>query len=317
MPRAVVIGLGTISKVHLAAIDALPEVELVGAATHDYHKLLDEVRPDVAHVCTPHDTHADIVADCLDRGVNVLLEKPVADTVEAAERVIAAAARAPGLKVGVCLQNRYNAAVQAARKVITPGAAKRTPDATAKAPNLSATATLLWHRDSGYYASAPWRGQKKRAGGGVLINQAIHTLDLLEWLLGDVTGVSGHVGHYGEVDAIDVEDTANARLTHAGGGTSVLFATTTNAVDSPVTIEIVTGDATLLIRDGLTITHRDGRVEHVAERRAGPGSKSYWGASHELLIADFYRTLHDPGPFWIDPAEGTKSLRLIDQLYRR
>lgn len=301
MARAVVIGQGTVSTVHLAAIESLPGIELAGVANHNYKELLDAVRPDVAHVCTPHDTHAEVVLDCLDRGVNVLLEKPVADTVEAAGRVIEAAAKRPDLKVGVCLQNRYNAAVVAARHLIVPGS--------------SASATVLWHRDAAYYAAAPWRGQRARAGGGVLINQAIHTLDLLEWLLGDVIEIRGHTGRYGDVIGVDVEDTAHAYLRHAGGGTSVLFATTTNAVDSPVTVEITTPDATLLIRDGLTITHRDGRVEHVAERRA-TGGKSYWGASHELLIADFYRTLHDPAPFWIGPAEGASSLRLIDQLYR-
>jgi len=299
VPRAVVIGAGAISSVHLAAIDRMAGVELAGVATRDYQDLLARVRPDVVHVCTPHDTHADITVDCLDRGIAVLLEKPVAHTVEAAERVVAAA---EGGKIGVCFQNRYNASVQAAKKLITPGS--------------SATATVLWHRDASYYAAAPWRGQQRRSGGGVLINQAIHTLDLLEWLLGDVTDVRGHVGHYGDVADIDVEDTAHALLRHQGGGTSVFFATTTNAVDSPVTIEIETGDATLLIRDGLTVTHRDGRVEQVEEPRA-TGAKSYWGASHELLIADFYRTLHDPEPFWIGPAEGLKSLRLIDQLYRQ
>ena len=299
MTRTVVIGLGEISRVHLAAIAGLPGVELVGTATHNYKELLADVRPDVAHVCTPHDTHADITVDCLERGVAVLLEKPVAHTVEAAERVIAAA---EGRKVGVCFQNRYNASVEAAKKLITLGS--------------SASATVMWHRDAAYYAAAPWRGKNVRSGGGVLINQAIHTLDLLEWLLGDVTDIRGHVGHYGDVTGIDVEDTAHALLTHAGGGSSVLYATTTNAVDSPVTIEIVTAEATLLIRDGLTITHRDGRVEHVEERRV-TGGKSYWGASHELLIADFYRTLHDPEPFWIGPAEGARSLRLIDQLYRQ
>ncbi|MFG1610892.1 Gfo/Idh/MocA family protein [Actinoplanes sp. NPDC049265] len=298
MLNAVVIGTGTVSSVHLAAIGKLPGVELKGTATYDYQGLLDEVRPDVAHICTPHDTHADITLACLDRGISVLLEKPVAHTVEAAERIVAAA---EGKRVGVCFQNRYNASARAAKKLITPGS--------------SATATVMWHRDSAYFAAAPWRGEKARSGGGVLINQAIHTLDLLEWFLGDVTDIRGHAGHYGDVAGIDVEDTASARLRHAGGGESVFFATTTNAVDAPVTIEVVTPDATLLVRDGLTIT-RDGQVERVEEPRP-TGGKSYWGASHELLIADFYRTLHDPEPFWIGPAEATKSLRLIDQLYRQ
>jgi predicted dehydrogenase len=155
------------------------------------------------------------------------------------------------------------------------------------------------------------------SGGGVLINQAIHTLDLMEWLLGDVERVSGHSGRYTLDDAVDVEDTAHVVLDHAGGARSVVFATLANVTDSPVTVEIVTERAVLLIRGDLTVSHADGRVETVAERRATGAGRSYWGASHELLIADFYRRLPEPEPFWIGPHEGTRSLRLVDRIYRQ
>jgi UDP-N-acetyl-2-amino-2-deoxyglucuronate dehydrogenase len=97
----------------------------------------------------------------------------------------------------------------------------------------------------------------------------------------------------------------------------VIFATNANVTDSPVTIEIVTERAVLLIRGDLTVTYTDGRTETVTERRASTGGRSYWGVSHELLIADFYRTLPDPEPFWIDPQEGTRSLRLAHEIYRQ
>ncbi|MEV6493192.1 Gfo/Idh/MocA family oxidoreductase [Actinoplanes sp. NPDC051633] len=303
MTTAVVIGLGTVSVVHLAAIEALDGIELVGTAGRDYRELLDRVRPDVAHICTPHDQHADVVIDCLERGVNVLVEKPLAHTVAEAERVVAAAAEHPELKVGVCLQNRYNLAVRAARDLIGRSAAR------------GASATVLWHRDQAYYDAAPWRGEKKRSGGGVLINQAIHTLDLLEWLLGEVTDARGQAGHLGRTTT-DVEDTAQAVLTHAGGATSVFFATTTNVTDSPVTVEIFTEDATLTIRGDLTIDRAGGRTEIVRERTHKTG-KAYWGASHEALIADFHRTLHHPEPFWIGPQEGIRCLRLVHRIYEQ
>jgi predicted dehydrogenase len=153
----------------------------------------------------------------------------------------------------------------------------------------------------------------------VLINQAIHTLDLLEWLLGDVEQVRGHAGRYvlDDLDGFDVEDTAHAVLDHAGGARSVFFATVANVVDSPVTIEIVTERAVLLIRGDLTVKHTDGRIETVAEPVAATGGRAYWGASHELLIADFYRSLAGPEPFWISPAEATRSLRVIDQIVEK
>jgi predicted dehydrogenase len=223
---------------------------------------------------------------------------------------IRAAGGRPPPKIGVCLQNRYNVPVRAARQRLLSGELGAV---------TGASATVLWHRDAAYYRNRPWRGQRTHSGGGVLINQAIHTVDLLSWLLGEVVDVRGHAGRYGSglEDVIDVEDTANLHFTHAGGATSVLFATVTNAVDEPVTIDIVTEKATLRLCGDLTVTHTDGRIETVAERRAVTGGRDYWGVSHELLIADFYRRLPDPEPFWISPAEGTVALRLIDRIYER
>ena len=129
--------------------------------------------------------------------------------------------------------------------------------------------------------------------------------------------VRGHIGRYALDGFVDVEDTADVLLGHAGGARSVVFASNTNVTDSPVTIEIATERAVLLIRGDLTVSYADGRTETVPERRASTGGRSYWGVSHELLIADFYRTLPDPEPFWIDPQEGTRSLRLVHEIYRQ
>jgi UDP-N-acetyl-2-amino-2-deoxyglucuronate dehydrogenase len=137
----------------------------------------------------------------------------------------------------------------------------------------------------------------------------------MEWLLGDVVSVRGHAGRYALDGVVDVEDTAHLLLDHVNGARSVVFATVTNVTDSPVTIELVTEKAVLLIRGDLTVTYADGRVETTAEPVVSTGGRAYWGASHELLIADFYRSLTDPEPFWIGPEEGMKSLRIISQIY--
>jgi len=323
--RAAVIGCGDVSVVHLQGIEKLDGADLAGVCDTDagragaaaerygvpaftgHRELLDAVRPDVVHVCTPHDQHAAVAIDCLDAGVAVLVEKPVAHTVAEADRLLAAARRQPGVKIGVCLQNRYNTAARTARDLLGSGELGRV---------RGGSATLLWHREPAYYQARPWRGRKDVSGGGVLINQAIHTLDLMEWLLGDVVRVRGHAGRYA-LDGIDVEDTASVLLDHTGGARSVVFATVANVVDSPVTIEIVTERAVLLIRGDLTVSHADGRIETVTEPVASTGGRAYWGASHELLIADFYRTLADPDPFWISPQEGARSLRVIQQIYDR
>src|SRR3954447_19077097 len=237
--RAVVRG-GTISVVRLGAITGLDGVDLVGvcdtdadrAATvgrtyrvpwfTDHAELLATVRPQVVHDCTPHNEHVPVAIDALDTGVAVLLEKPVGHTVAEAERLLAATRRRPDVKAGVCLQNRYNTTVQTARALLGTGELGKV---------LGASATLLWHREPAYYRARPWRGRVHESGGGVLINQAIHTLDLLEWLLGDVVDVRGNTGRYALDGVVDVEDTASVVLDHAGGARSVLFATVTNVTD--------------------------------------------------------------------------------------
>lgn len=326
MTTAAVIGCGDVSVVHLQAIENLAGVDLVGVCDTDparaaaaaerygvppfagHRQLLEATRPEVVHVCTPHHQHAPVAIDCLDAGVGVLVEKPIAHTVAEADRLIAAAREHPDVKAGICLQNRYNAATRAARALLDSGEL---------GPVRGGSATVLWHRDPAYYRARPWRGRARDSGGGVLINQAIHTLDLMEWLLGDVVRARGHTGRYALDGVVDVEDTAHAMLDHAGGARSVVFATVANVTDSPVTIEIVTERAVLLIRGDLTVSYADGRTEVVAERRASTGGRAYWGASHQLLIADFYRTLADPEPFWIGPREGARSLRLVHQIYRQ
>ena len=90
---------------------------------------------------------------------------------------------------------------------------------------------------------------------------------------------------------------------------------TPQPLDFPVSLEIATEKATLLIRGDLTITYTDGRVDVVPERRAESGGRSYWGVSHELLIADFHAHVAAGKPFWIDPAEAVKSLAIIEQVY--
>ena len=323
MTTAAVIGCGDVATIHFEAIDAVEDIELVAVCDTDpvalaaaverygvpgfadHRALLAHVRPDVAHVCTPHDQHVPVALDLLDAGVHVLTEKPVAHTLADAERLAEAAERSDA-RLGVCFQNRYNATSQAARAILDSGELGAV---------LGATATVMWTRTPDYYLAKPWRGRWERAGGGLLINQAIHTLDLVQWLVGDVVEVSGRASTRLYGDVIEVEDTAEMLLTHDGGARSVVFGALTNVVHAPVTIEITAERGTLAIRGDLTVTHADGRVETVTERRAPSGGRTYWGVSHEVLVRDFYARLGEPDPFWIGPREAMKSLRILKDVY--
>jgi UDP-N-acetyl-2-amino-2-deoxyglucuronate dehydrogenase len=109
----------------------------------------------------------------------------------------------------------------------------------------------------------------------LLMNQAIHTIDLLQWLMGDVTEISGRVASRFLGNVIEVEDTAECVLEHQGGARTVFYATLANVINAPVELDIVTEGATLNLRRGLTVSYSDGREETVSERTAPSGGRSY------------------------------------------
>lgn len=322
MATAAVIGCGDISALHLGAIEDLDGIELVGvcdvdpdAAARageangvpsftDHRALLEELRPDVVHICTPHDQHVPVAIDARDAGADVLTEKPLAASLAEAERLVAHA-EASAQRIGVCFQNRYNATSIAMKELLDSGRLGRV---------IGGSATVKWARTPEYYRAKPWRGTWENSGGGLLINQAIHTIDLLEWLLGPVSAVAGHAANHVFGDIIEVEDTAELVLTHEGGVRSVMYATNANAVNEPVSIVIAAENATLSMRGNLTVTWADGTVETVAERRL-EGARAYWGASHVELIRDFYATRGSGEPFWISPREAMKPLRIPKEVY--
>ena len=331
--RVAVVGCGDIAAIHLdtildaAASGADGGVELVGVCDVDEGRraaaaargscpgfadltvLLDTVAPDVVHVCTPHHRHADLATRCLAREVSVLLEKPVAHTLDDGER-LAVAAEDSSAVLGVCFQNRYNDTARMLREMLDGGSLGRV---------LGARASLTWFRDAAYYARRGWRGRWATAGGGVLMNQAIHTLDLLQWFVGPVTDVRGTVATLALSDVIEVEDTAALRMRHrtAAGDTvgSVFYATNGHVENSPVIVEIVTERARVRLDTDLTVSHDDGSVETFHPATVASGERAYWGASHGLLIDDFYRHVRAGKHFWIDAPAALESLRVIQTVY--
>ncbi|CAI9403267.1 MULTISPECIES: Gfo/Idh/MocA family protein [Aestuariimicrobium] len=324
MIKAALVGVGDVSVVHLDAIGAIEDAELValvetdperavqardlGVPVFDDHlEMYRSIRPDVVHVTTPHHQHAPVAVDLLEAGANVLLEKPLANSRSAADAIIAAADKATG-KLGVCFQNRYNASSVQLKKLIDSGEL---------GDIKGAWANVVWTRTAEYYARRPWRGKLAEAGSGVLINQSIHTLDLLQWLLGDVVSVAGDGTTTKFADVIEVEDTATAYIRHAGGAESTFFATLNTPVHRPVEIEIWGSDAQARISEGLTVTFFDtGRTEFTPDQTSPTAGRSYWGYSHELLIRDFYSQLETDEPFWISAREADATMHIIGEVFR-
>lgn len=254
-----VVGIGDISAVHLAAIAGNPRVRLVGVCDvdperaaqaserlgvpgfTDHQSLFDAVHPQVVHVTTPHHQHVPVALDAIEAGVHVLTEKPVGHTVAEAEE-LAERARTASVKVGLVLQNRYNPTSVAVRDALASGVL---------GPIAGGRASVWWSRPAPYYAAAPWRGRWSEGGGGALINQAIHTLDLLLWFLGDPVTVRGKAANLA-ADTIEVEDNATIVIDHEGGPRSVFFATNSHHTNAAVELE----------------NHRTRRHPHPGRRRA-------------------------------------------------
>lgn len=329
--RAAVVGCGDVSTIHLDALRELADVELVAVCDTDparrdtaaaengvpgvasLTETLERYRPDVVHLTTPHHQHVEPALEALAAGVDVLTEKPLASTLADADRLVAAAESIGpgGPRIGVCFQNRYNATVQEMRRILESG---ELGEAT------GAVATVAWHRTPEYYRSRPWRGTWAESGGGLLINQAIHTIDLVQWLLGGVTAVTGHASTDALAEVIEVEDTATLTLQHEPSRQgverrSVLLATNAAPTNLPVRIDVLAERGSLQLAGELTVHPDDGPTRVVTERRPPAAARSYWGASHAALIADFYAGHGSGESFWISPAEALPSLQILKAAY--
>lgn len=323
MLNAAVVGCGDVSEVHFAAITDLPQARLVAVCDTDagrgqeagdrlgvpWHAdataLLDAEHVDVVHVCTPHSEHLSVARIALGRGVHVLLEKPLAESVGAGEQLVACAADSPAT-LGVCFQNRYNPTSVALKAAIDSGEFGAV---------VGARAQVMWTRTADYYRDRPWRGTWAGSGGGVLMNQAIHTIDLVQWLLGEVTAVHGSTSTLLFGGTIEVEDTAVGVLEHASGTRTNLYATLTHFEHAPVLLEVTCEHAVLVLNGDLSVQFPDGSARLLAERDQITTARTYWGASHERLIADFYRAVGAGERFWIDAPEAAKSLRIAQAFY--
>lgn len=308
--RVAVIGLGGMGRAHarilwekgmlyaVCDIDAEKLAPYEGFAQEtDYLRLLDLLKPDAVHICTPHHLHAEMVIAALERNIHVLCEKPLCINHQEIDAILAAEKRSEA-KLGVCLQNRYNPANRFAKayledKTVTVGVAH-----------------VAWNRDAAYYASADWRGKRATEGGGVLINQALHTLDLLGWFAGFPEAVTASVMNLTLQDVIEVED--SAIILGEGKARLSFFATNGAGRDMPVEITLKTNAGTVKILPRAVLA--EGEL-HSFEDVDPINGKACYGNSHGALIEDFYTCLSEGRPFPINGEEGARVIRLILAAY--
>mgnify|MGYP001128628499 CR=1 FL=1 len=271
----------------------------------DYMEMMKDSSVDAVHICTPHYLHAPMAIEAMKKGKHVLTEKPMGISVHAAKEMLKISEET-GKRLGVCFQNRYNNTSQRIKELLDSGTAGRV---------IGAKAFVTWHRDEKYYTESGWRGTWEKEGGGVLINQSIHTLDLLQWFLGDMDRIKGNTSTNLLSGIIEVEDTADAVIGFKSGAAALFYATNCYTANSPVQIEIICENAVFRLDNDLTITYRDGRTESVSEDGTGSGEKAYWGESHKRLIEDFYIKLLEGRSFPVDGKQGITALMMIEKIY--
>lgn len=220
-----ILGCGKVAHLHARAVKNLPNARLAGVwsrsrqtansfaeqygvpAYNDVGELVRKEQIDLAIICTPHPFHLRPAVHAALEGANILVEKPLASTLENADKIIATCRQA-GVKLGVVSQRRWYEPVMRVKKAIDAGKIGKP---------LLGTVNMLGWRDRNYYDSDKWRGNWETEGGGVLVNQAPHQLDILLWFMGEIDEVYGlwrNLNH----PYIKVEDTALAIIKFRNGG---------------------------------------------------------------------------------------------------
>lgn len=315
--KAAIIGCGAISMIHaeslknqgfeiVALCDIVKEnaeninekYGLNSTIYTDYRKMLNMENIDAVHICTPHYLHAQMAEYALKKNINVLLEKPACINEKEIEMLISAQEKSKA-QLGICFQNRYLEGNKVAKEFLK--------DKTI----FGIIGTLLWSRDEDYYSISEWRGSKQKEGGGVLINQAIHTLDLMLWLTSMPKYVTATVSNRHLQGIIEVEDTAEC-FWEIENGNAMLYATTAASKNYPINIKIDSGAHTVEIT-GESCEIDGNKFSDSCVSMVG---KKYWGIGHYKLIKDFYCCLKEGRKFSIDIEEGAKALKLIFAIYK-
>jgi predicted dehydrogenase len=223
--RIAIVGCGKVAHLHAAALAKIPEAELTAVCDADPARAeafaarygaravpgISAAPVEAVIVCTPHPQHAAAAIAAAEAGLHVLVEKPLAATVADCDAMIAAARR-NHVRLGVVSQRRWFEPVQRMKAAIDAGKIGK--------PILGAVTMYSW-RDEAYYRSDPWRGRWDTEGGGVLINQSPHHIDLLLWLMGPVEEVVGRWANFSH-PYVEVEDTAVAILRFRSGALATI-----------------------------------------------------------------------------------------------
>lgn len=314
MKNVCIVGYGAIAKTHASAlekvehatfsavcdidpakIEACLETYSVKSYT-DFDEMLLDKEIDSVHICTPHYLHFEMIKKALAAGKDVVCEKPVTRTKEEYKELLR---MEHSDKVCVVLQNRLNPCIAKMKELI---------DGNSLGKVLMARGVLTWHRTMEYYNQGDWRGKWDTEGGGVLINQAVHTMDYFNYLIGEVTSVQAKMTNF-SLPEIEVEDTVMAHLMMKNEIPGVFFATNAYGKNASPFFEVELEEGTLRYIDKKLYLNGEVILEDSISKNAVNG-KDYWGNSHEKIFKRFY----EEGK-WFSPQDVKNTMETMFEMY--
>ena len=321
-----IIGAGAVSPLHAAAISNCPGARLVAVADlseerarklagdaasyADYREMLARPDVDVVCVCVPSGMRLGVCVDAARAGKHILAEKPLEVTLERADAAIEAC-EAAGVKLAVIFQVRFMPGVQALRGAVELGQLGKL---------VMGDAYVKWHRTQEYYDSSDWRGTWEMDGGGVLMNQAIHHVDLLQWMMGPVESVFGRTATLVH-ERIEVEDTAVACFRFANGALGTIAACTSASKGVPARLEIRGETGTVILEEGkIALWDVEGvpqpEVESMDLGSGASDPSAITSLGHQAQINDLVQAINENRPPVVDGREARKAIEIIAGIYR-
>ena len=325
--RTAIIGCGSIFTMHVTPVINRGDTELVGVcdiqkeradiaakkyhtvAFYDYEQMLCALKPDIVHVCLPHYLHTVASRFALKHGVNVLSEKPMSIRYQDAFDTVLLA-KEKNLNYGVIFQCRYNDASLLVKRTLQSGELGKI---------ISARSTLTWCRPDSYYGNSDWKGTWDKEGGGVVIDQAIHSIDLVNWFIDShPVKVDAHYANRAH-GAVAVEDSAEGLITYENGVRYGFWAMNNYGCDEAIEIRLLCERGKVVLTyDDAWITFHDGRELHAHQSEDNlvyENGKDYWGFQHVKQIDDFYRSVREKRAPEISAEEALKVQKIICAFY--
>lgn len=324
MLHAAIVGYGNIGPTHAAGLKTVEFANLsvicdiqadrakIGAAEYgcravsDYDEVLKDGSVDVVHVCTPHYLHKDMAVKALSAGKHVVLEKPLSMN-KAELKELISAQETFGKKVCVMFQNRKNNAVQVLKELT---------DSKKFGKLLAISGFMTWDRDEAYYAQDEWRGKWATEGGGVLINQSVHLLDLMGYIGGKIEAVKASISTKRLAGVVEVEDTADALLFYENGMRGCFYASNAYATTTPFQLTAEFELGRIRYSDNFLYEIKNGEAPRiVAGNDMNTPGKSCWGSGHAQVIDEFYKALENETDDYLALSTGVDTSNLLFSIY--